>query len=237
LIKLGASAGIGQAIAWQFAERGSKLVLIGRRSERLEVLKTDLLKYYPLLEIHTIAMSVTDLDKVSKLPVLLPESFRSVDILVNNAGLALGTTSVDGNSTTDAKIVLETNVLGVIAMCSTIIPGMKERGGGHVINIGSVAGHHAYATGSVYNASKFAVNGFTLAARHDLAGTPIRVTHISPGLVGSTEFSNVRLQDDVKAAAVYENMMVLQPEDVADNVIYAVRIYSINNVNSLVKIL
>ena len=107
-------------------------------------------------------------------------------------------------------------------MCSAFTPGMKERGYGHIINMGSIAGHQAYATGSVYNASKFAVLGFTSAARHDLMATPIRVTHISPGLVGGTEFSNVRLSGDIsKAKAVYDNIAALQPEDVADNVIYA----------------
>lgn len=133
-------------------------------------------------------------------------------------------------------------------MCSAFLPGMKTRGSGHVVNMGSIAGHMTYATGSTYNASKYAVAAFTEAARHDLVATPIRITHISPGLdmqktisphyvlvrkaklhvmllkgmVGETEFSNVRLRDDSKAKSVYSNIAALRPEDVADNVIYAV---------------
>jgi NADP-dependent 3-hydroxy acid dehydrogenase YdfG len=93
-------------------------------------------------------------------------------------GLALGVTSVESNNVEDAKTVIDTNVVGVIALSSAFLPGMKQRGEGHLVNMGSVAGHYAYTTGSVYNASKYAVRGFTEAARHDLAGTPIRVTHI-----------------------------------------------------------
>ena len=172
-------------------------------------------------------------------------------MLVNNAGLALGVTPVESNDVKSAQVVLDTNVLGTIAICSAFLPGMKERGSGHLITMGSVAvryywrckfiililistkfhcfslaqGHYAYINGSVYNASKYAVRGFTEAARHDLAGTPIRVTHISPGMVGGTEFSNVRLGDDAKASAVYENIEALHPDDVADNVYYAVSVH------------
>jgi 3-hydroxy acid dehydrogenase/malonic semialdehyde reductase len=130
------------------------------------------------------------------------------------------------NSVEDAKALCDTNVLGVVALCSAFIPGMKERGFGHIVNMGSVAGHYAYSAGSTYNASKYAVRGFTEAARHDLQGTPIRVTHLSPGLVGNTEFSNVRFgsneQGDEAATKVYQSIEALSPEDVADNVIYAV---------------
>jgi len=184
-------------------------------------LKDELIQAFPNILVYPACLSVTDFQAVEALPKLLPQEFANADILVNNAGLALGVSSVDTNSISDAKIVMETNVLGVVAFCSAFLPGMKERGNGHVINIGSVAGHYAYATGSIYNASKFAINGFTLAARHDLAGTPIRITHISPGLVGGTEFSNVRLKDDEKAAAVYQNISPLKPEDVADTVLFA----------------
>lgn len=217
----GATAGIGRATACRFAEEGSKLILIGRRENILKELKKDIEDAYKV-DVHTVAMSVTDFDAISALPSKLPAKFAEVDILVNNAGLALGVTSVEENSVADAKTVIDTNVLGVIAFCRAFIPGMLERGRGHVINIGSVAGHFAYTKGTVYNASKFAVNGFTMAATHDLIATPLRMTQISPGLVGNTEFSNVRLGDDTKAAAVYQDLEALDPEDVADNVIYAV---------------
>jgi 3-hydroxy acid dehydrogenase/malonic semialdehyde reductase len=217
----GATAGIGKACAESFADHGSKLILVGRRAALLEELKTTLIKTHPNLRVHVVALSVADSKAVEALPASLPVEFRNVSVLVNNAGLALGVTSVDANIVADAEQVLQTNVMGVIAMCRAFLPGMIERGEGHLINMGSVAGHYSYATGSVYCASKYAVRGFTEAARHDLAGTPIRVTHISPGLVGNTEFSNVRLKDDEKAKLVYANLEALVPEDCADATIYA----------------
>jgi 3-hydroxy acid dehydrogenase / malonic semialdehyde reductase len=120
-----------------------------------------------------VAVSVTDFDMVAALPSTLPDEFKNVSVLVNNAGLALGVSTVDQNDLSQAKTVMDTNVLGTIAMCSAFLPGMIKRNEGHVINVGSVAGHYAYTTGSVYNASKYAVHGFTLAARHDLAGKNI----------------------------------------------------------------
>jgi 3-hydroxy acid dehydrogenase / malonic semialdehyde reductase len=217
----GATAGIGLACAWRFAEAGANLVLVGRREERLSAIKKMLAEDFPAVRVHTVAMSVADTAAVARLPAELPMDVREVDVLVNNAGLALGVTGVADNSVADAATVLETNVLGTVAFCSAFLPGMVKRNRGHVINVGSVAGHHAYASGSVYNASKYAVHGFTSAARHDLGATPVRVTHISPGLVGNTEFSNVRLKDDGRAQSVYADLVALAPEDVADNVIYA----------------
>jgi NADP-dependent 3-hydroxy acid dehydrogenase YdfG len=218
----GASVGIGKACAERFAEHDCRLILLGRREELLTSLKKELIDKHPKLKVHTVSISVNDTKAIQALPSTLPKEFRDVSILVNNAGLALGVTTVDNNNVEDAKTVIDTNVMGVIALCSAFLPGMKERGEGHLVNMGSVAGHYAYTSGSVYNASKYAVRGFTEAARHDLAGTPIRVTHISPGLVSNTEFSNVRLKDDEKAKLVYDNIEALLPEDVADNVIYAV---------------
>lgn len=135
----GATAGIGEACAWRFAEQGSKLVLIGRRDDRLRELKKDLLTSYPALDVHTVALSVTDFDAVAALPSKLPDKFKNVEVLVNNAGLALGVSTVDTNSLEDAKTVMDTNVLGVIALCRAFIPGMKEREVGHIINMGSIA--------------------------------------------------------------------------------------------------
>ena len=121
----------------------------------------------------------------------------------------------------DAVTVINTNVTGLIAFVTTFVKGMICRGKGHIIDMGSIAGHIPYQNGAIYNASKFAINGFTNACRFDLMHTPIRVTHISPGLVGNTEFSNVRLGSDEKAKEVYKNIVALTPEDVADNVYYA----------------
>jgi NADP-dependent 3-hydroxy acid dehydrogenase YdfG len=218
----GATAGIGKSCAKRFAEHNAKLVLVGRREEKLKDVKNELLEMYPELKIHTVGLSVTDREAVAELPDLLPDDFADVSVLVNNAGLALGVTDVASNSVDEALVVMKTNVIGVIAMCSAFVPGMKIRGEGHIINMGSIAGFYAYSNGSTYNASKFAVRGFTEAARHDLVGTPLRVTHISPGLVGNTEFSNIRFHgDDDKAKQVYDDVLALDPDDVADSVVFA----------------
>ena len=216
----GASSGIGAACAWRFAEEGSKLVLLGRREGHLKSLKDELQGEFPDLQVHLEVMSVTDFDAVAALPEALPVDFKNVEILVNNAGLALGVKPVYENTMDDALKVLRTNVEGVVAFCTAFIPGMKARGAGHIINMGSIAGHTPYQNGTIYNASKFAVCGFTNASRFDLMHTPLRVTHISPGLVGGTEFSKVRLGSQEAADAVYSDIVALCPEDVADNVHY-----------------
>jgi FlaA1/EpsC-like NDP-sugar epimerase len=135
----GATAGIGAACAWRFAEEGARLVLVGRRADRLRELKIAIEEAYPDIAVHTVPLSITDFEEVAKLPTSLPPDFQEIDILVNNAGLAKGVNSVEENNMNDAKEVLETNVLGTIAMCSAFLPGMKERGRGHVVNMGSVA--------------------------------------------------------------------------------------------------
>lgn len=121
--------------------------MIGRRETLLESLKQDITAKYPAAKIHTIAMSVTDLEKVKDLPSTLPEEYQDVEVLVNNAGLALGVASVDENDMKDAETVLNTNVLSIIALCRALVPGMKQRGSGHIINIGSIAGHVTYSQG------------------------------------------------------------------------------------------
>jgi len=218
----GASAGIGKVTALQFAELDTKLVLVGRRTEKLQEVKDEINRLHPSVKVHVHNLDVSDIAKVLATPSALPAEFQDVSILVNNAGLALGVATADSNSMDDMEKVMQTNVHGLIAMCRAFLPGMKQRNEGHIINVGSIAGLVPYTTGSLYCASKFAVKGFTDATRHDLAGTPIRVTHISPGLVAETEFSVVRMAGDVgKAKAVYADIEALKPEDVADNIIYA----------------
>lgn len=136
----GATAGIGEACAWRFANEGCKLILVGRREDRLKKLKSELITEYQDSKVHIEALSVSDMEAVASLPQRLPSEFQEVDILVNNAGLALGLAPADQNSIEDAQITLDTNVLGVIAMCRAFLPGMKARGRGHVINMGSIAG-------------------------------------------------------------------------------------------------
>ena len=145
----GATSGIGKSCAVRFASEGSRLILVGRRENLLTELKDDLLKKYPNTLVHTVKMSVSDTEAVQQLPGRLPEKFRDVSVLVNNAGCALGVATVDNNSIADGVEMLETNVLGTIAMCKAFLPGMKERGEGHIINMGSIAGHVGYTTGSM----------------------------------------------------------------------------------------
>lgn len=217
----GATAGIGLAITCRLAEQGCHLVIVGRRENRLQEIKNKLNSDYPAVDVYTVALDISNTQLVGQLPSNLPSNFRDVDLLINNAGLALGVTSVEENSIADASTVMNTNIMGTVAFCSAFIPGMVKRGTGHIVNIGSCAGHLAYVKGSIYNASKYAIHGFTSAARFDLMESPVRVTHISPGLVGNTEFSNVRLGSDEAASAVYDNIVPLDPVDVADNVLYA----------------
>jgi len=217
----GATSGIGEACAWRFAELGAKLVLIGRRAERLDQLAATLQREFPSLTPPClIPLDVQDLAKLAALPDDLPERFKPVSILVNNAGLALGVAPAWENDMAQVEQMLATNVAAVIGLTRAFLPGMRARAEGHVINIGSIAGHEAYAGGSVYCATKFAVDAFTTASRHDLVGTPIRVSVISPGLV-NTEFSTVRLGAKDKADAVYKDLEPLVASDIADNVIYA----------------
>eukprot|EP00397_Hematodinium_sp_SG-2012_P036506 GEMP01039413.1.p1 GENE.GEMP01039413.1~~GEMP01039413.1.p1 ORF type:complete len:284 (+),score=56.24 GEMP01039413.1:51-854(+) len=213
----GATAGIGEQIAIQFGELGCNLILIGRRAERLENLKAVILKQSPQITVTTVLLDITDHANVAQ----LAGSCGPVDILVNNAGLALGATKADENNLEDMMTVMNTNVIALMHLVKLFTPQMKERGFGHIVNISSVAAHDCYEGGSVYCASKSAVNAFTIAARMDLADTPIRVTAISPGLLKS-EFSEVRFKGDMeKAKAPYQGIVPLHPEDVADQVIYA----------------
>lgn len=214
----GASSGFGYAAAWRFAELGCKLVLVARRSERLAELSAAIREKFEGTSIHCETLDLYDLSKVEALPSTLPPGFNAVDILVNNAGLALGKLSAQENETADVVKVVQTNLTSLIVATSTFTKGMVERGRGHVINVGSIAGHEAYAGGSVYCATKHGVTAFTAAARHDLVGTPVRVTCISPGFA-LTEFSMVRFrQDKEKADSVYKDLVPLNANDIADQV-------------------
>ncbi|KAG2496225.1 hypothetical protein HYH03_005823 [Edaphochlamys debaryana] len=216
----GASSGFGEAMAWRFAEAGCRLVLLARRQDRLENLRDQLIFTYRV-PVHTICLDVRNFAEVDLLPQQLPKDFAKVDILVNNAGLALGTATVQDNNLDDAVTMIETNVTAVIAMTKAFVAGMTERNRGHIVNISSIAGVEAYGGGSVYCATKHALQAFTTAARHDLVGTAVRVTSICPG-AAQTEFSLVRFKgDQEKADAVYNGFAPLTAEDIADNVLYA----------------
>ena len=174
------------------------------------------------MDVHTVVLDVRDLIAIAALPTTLPPEFRDIDILVNNAGLALGVDAADAVNMDDARTMLDTNILSVVACTRAFAPGMRARNKGHVVNMSSVAAHESYAGGGIYCATKHAVDALTVAARHDFVGTNIRVTAISPGAV-KTEFSVVRFRGDGdKADAVYDGIDPLTGADVADNVLYAV---------------
>ncbi|KAK9908003.1 hypothetical protein WJX75_001335 [Coccomyxa subellipsoidea] len=216
----GASSGIGRAAAQQFAEVGAKLILVARRDERLQALKRELEEEHKV-EAHTVAIDLQDLQKVSALVPELPDSFRDVDVLVNNAGLALGKAPVHKNDISDVATMLDTNCKSLVLLTQKVSEGMVKRNGGHIINVSSIAAHEHYAGGSVYCGTKAFVSAFTNAMRHDLVGTNIRVTAISPGAV-QTEFSNVRFKGNDQAAhSVYAGIIPLTADDIADQIVYA----------------
>jgi NADP-dependent 3-hydroxy acid dehydrogenase YdfG len=214
----GASSGIGAATARQFAQLGARLILVARRQERLDEMRSALTG----AELHTVALDVRDHAAVEKAVQGLPESWRSVDILVNNAGLSRGLDKLWEGKLDDWEEMLDTNVKGLLYMTRQIVPGMVARNRGHVVNLGSTAGHQVYPGGNVYCASKFAEKALSEGLKQDLLGTAVRVTSVDPGMV-ETEFSRVRFRgDDERAAKVYQGVTPLTPDDVADAITWAV---------------
>jgi 3-hydroxy acid dehydrogenase/malonic semialdehyde reductase len=216
----GASSGIGRAAAIAFAKEGCDLLLCARRMNRLQELKEEILSKNADIDIHIFELDVRDQKAVHMTLSLLPEDWRMIDILVNNAGLSRGLDKLHEGNLEDWEEMLDTNVKGLLYITREIVPGMIIRGKGHIINIGSIAGHEVYPKGNVYCASKFAVDAITKGLRMDLVDTPLRVTTIDPGLV-ETEFSKVRFHgDEEKAAQVYKTIKALQPEDIADTIVW-----------------
>jgi serine 3-dehydrogenase len=215
----GASAGIGAACARAFAREGARLVLTGRRVERLEALANELRAEHGA-ECHLLALDVRDGRAMAGTLGGLPPEWAEVDVLVNNAGLGLGLTKLQEGTPDDWDQMIDTNVKGLLYATRALTPGMVARGRGHVVNIGSVAGHEVYPGGAVYCATKHAVNAITRGLRMDLLGTGVRVSTVDPGMV-ETEFSVVRFRgDEERARRVYANMTPLTPDDIADAVLW-----------------
>lgn len=210
----GATAGVGLAVARRFVKEGARVIATGRRGERLEALKAELGD-----RLLPVTLDVTDRAAVQQAFDSLPADFAQVDVLVNNAGLAMGLDPAQTARLEDWDVMVDTNVKGLLYCTRAALPGMVARDRGHVINIGSIAGEFPYPGGNVYGATKAFVHQFSLNLRADLHGTSVRVTDIEPGLVGGTEFSNVRFKgDDARAASLYANTQPLTPEDIADTV-------------------
>jgi 3-hydroxy acid dehydrogenase / malonic semialdehyde reductase len=215
----GASSGIGAACAAQFAKSGARLLLCSRRIEKLNELAAQLQAKFNA-EVYAFQLDVSQHMKVIDVLKSLPAHWKSIDILVNNAGLAAGLDTIQDGSIQDWEEMINTNVKGLLYVTKEILPHMLAKNSGHIINIGSIAGHYVYPKGAVYCATKYAVNALSNGLRMDLFGTKIRVSTIDPGAV-ETNFSMVRFKGDEKrAAAVYEGMEPLTPDDVADAVLY-----------------
>ena len=215
----GASSGIGEACAKSLASYGVNLILIARREERLEKLKEEL-KRENAVDVQCYRLDVRERNKVLALGTDIKEKGLDIDILINNAGLASGLSKIHEGDFADWDAMLDTNVKGLLNVTRAILPMMVERNEGHVMNIGSIAGHIVYPNGNVYNASKFAVKALNEAMTIDLLGTNIRVSSVDPGAV-ETEFSEVRFHGDrEKADKVYKGYEPLTSEDIADAIIY-----------------
>jgi 3-hydroxy acid dehydrogenase / malonic semialdehyde reductase len=217
----GASSGIGAACARVFAQAGAKLILSARRQERLEQMADELSKEYAN-PMHLLPLDVRDRSSVESALSTLPASWSSVDILINNAGLSRGLDKLHEGSFQDWEEMIDTNIKGLLYLTRFVVPGMVSRGRGHVVNLGSIAGHETYPGGNVYCATKAAVRSISEGLKQDLLGTPVRVSSVDPGLV-ETEFSQVRFHGDIERAnKVYQGLTPLAPADVADVVFFCV---------------
>ena len=215
----GASSGIGRAVAEAFAESGCRLLLAARRQQRLDALAEELGTRFGT-EVEVEAVDVRDRQLVESWLAGLPEAWQAIDVLVNNAGLARGLASLQEGDVMDWEEMIDTNLKGLLYVTRAVLPGMVARSSGHVINIGSIAGHETYPNGNVYCATKHAVAALNRGMGIDTLGTGVRVSSVDPGMV-KTEFPNVRFHgDDQRADSVYDGFEPLRAEDVADAVLY-----------------
>ena len=225
----GASSGIGEACARAFAAEGCKLILAARRLDRLQKLADAL--GVPAL---TVQLDVTDSQAVQHTITQLPSEWQAIDILINNAGMAAGAAKLHEYAVADMDAMIDANVKGLLYVTRAVLPGMVQRQRGHVINMGSVAGHYAYANGAVYCASKAAVRSITEALKQDLLGTPVRVSAVSPGLV-ETEFSVVRFGgDEARAKKVYEGTVPMTGDDIAEMILFVATRPAHININDMI---
>jgi 3-hydroxy acid dehydrogenase / malonic semialdehyde reductase len=225
----GATSGFGKACAELFAAQGWRLILCGRRKARLEALAEELSD----VPVHIAVFDIRDNQMVRKATMELPEEFRKIDILLNSAGLALGMKPAQGADLCDWETMVDTNIKGLLYMTRALLPGMVERGQGHVINLGSVAGNWPYPGGNTYGGTKAFVKQFSMNLRADLHGTGVRVTNIEPGLA-ETEFSVVRFHGDKdRADSVYAGMTPLTAADIAETIYWVASRPSHVNINAI----
>ena len=216
----GASSGIGEGCARKFASQGAKLILNARSVDKLEMLAKELKEKYAT-ESYIMPFDVRDRKAASEALASLPDEWKAIDVLINNAGLVIGVDKEHEGDLDEWDIVIDTNIKSLLAMTRMVVPGMVERGRGHIINIGSIAGDAAYPGGSVYCATKAAVKALSDGLRIDLVDTPLRVTNIKPGMV-ETNFSVIRFRGDKdKADNVYKGIRPLTGEDIAEVAYFA----------------
>ena len=225
----GASSGFGKAICQKLIADGYKVIGAARRVDKLSELARQLDDNFLPFQ-----LDITKKDAVENLLLSLPDKFKPIDILINNAGLALGMEPAYEANYADWEIMVNTNIIGLIHLTRIILPEMVKRNSGYIINLGSTAGNYAYQGGNVYGATKAFVKQFSANLRTDLLGKKIRVTNIEPGLCGNTEFSNVRFHgNDKQAAAVYQGVEFIKPEDIANTVSWLVNSPKHFNVNNI----
>jgi 3-hydroxy acid dehydrogenase/malonic semialdehyde reductase len=215
----GASAGIGAAAARGFAREGAKLLLCARRLDTLSAMEQEL-RSLGAKDVYNFELDVRDSVQVESAIELLPDDWKNIEVLVNNAGLSRGLTKLYLDDIRDWEEMIDTNVKGLLYVTRAVVPGMVERGSGHVINLGSIAGHMAYPNGGVYCGTKAAERLISDGLRLDLNGTPVRVTSVDPGMV-KTDFSKVRFRgNEERAAKTYENVEPLTADDIADVIVW-----------------
>ncbi len=224
----GATAGIGRATAEALAKEGARLILTGRRKELLKEVAASL-----DVPVHPLTFDIRDHAAMQAALGSLPPEFSAIDGLVNNAGLALGLSPIDEGNFADWQVMVETNILGLLAITRAVLPGMKARGRGHVVNLSSIAGSFQYPGGNVYGATKAFVTQLSLMMRADLLGSPIRVTNIEPGMV-ETDFSLVRFKGNrQRAGAVYEGTTPLTAADIAETIRWAMSLPAHVNIDRI----
>ncbi len=229
----GASSGIGKACAELFAEEGANLVISARRFNLVEELAKTLSEKFHI-EVLPVKLDVRNYSEVTENIAALPEKWSKIDILINNAGLGRGLNKLYEDNVEGWEEMIDTNVKGLLYVTRTIVPGMVKRGSGHVINIGSIAGHEAYPGGGVYCATKHAVNAITKSLRMDVLDKGIRVSTVDPGMV-ETNFSNVRFYGDTERAKnTYKGLTPLTGKDVAEAVIFCATRPPHANINEMI---
>jgi len=229
----GATSGIGEACARLFAQQGYHLILIGRRSDRLEKLSTTLTDTYTI-KVLPIVVDVREKVALTAALEAIPSDWKKVDVLINNAGLSQGLDPIDKGNTDDWDIMIDTNVKGLLYMTKIVSNWMIPLQTGHIINIGSIAGKEVYPNGNVYCATKHAVDALNKGMRIDLLAHNIKVTAINPGMV-ETEFSIVRFKgDEDRAKKVYQGLTPLMAQDIADAIWFVVSRPAHVNINDMV---